>query len=195
MVISTTQARDVWAYPLWLCMPVCGILILNQACGTDRQREEAMSAANEINRLIDQVYTIELLLKSFHAKPRSYDGLTIYDSETHTLKIIAENEGISQTQLSERTFRTKGATSLMVDKLIEKGLIRRQRTPDDQRRYFLALTDKGRAVHLSHLAYDKAHAEMVAAASGIGQEDLKLTNGVLERLITFYEKYQQAKDV
>ena len=72
-------------------------------------------------------------------------------TEAHTLKMIALNEGISQTELSEQMYRTAGATSVMVDKLVEKGLVHRQRVDGDQRRYLLTLTDRGRLVHASHI--------------------------------------------
>ncbi len=57
----------------------------------------------------------------------------LYTNEVHTLKIIAQNEGITQKQLTDKMFRTKGATSVMIKKLEKKGLIIRQEDKMDAR--------------------------------------------------------------
>lgn len=148
-----------------------------------------MSVANEINHLINQIYTAELILKGFHVRPRAYGDTVLYDSETHTLEVIADNEGITQTQLGELTFRTKGATSIMVDKLIQKGLVYQQRDENNRRRCQLFLTELGRTVNKAHKAYDAAHSERIAALSGIDEEDLHEVNETLSHLIDVYMQF------
>lgn len=150
-----------------------------------------MSVENEINQLINQIYTVELVLKTFHARPRKYEGVLLYDSEAHTLEVIAGNEGISQTQLGELTFRTKGATSIMVDKLIEKGLICQQRIKSNRRCCALTLTDLGHAVNQAHMAYDAAHAKMVAESVKIDEASLHSANQILTCIIDFYTNFPQ----
>ena len=109
-----------------------------------------MTAEKEIAHLINQLYTVETLMKVFHRDPHSYCGVTLYDCEAHTLEKIAENEGLSQAQLTRMTFRTKGATSVMVDKLIQKGLVYRDRPEKDRRQCLLRLTENN-ILYLSDL--------------------------------------------
>lgn len=151
-----------------------------------------MSVENEISQLINQIYTVELVLKTFHARARKYEDVLLYDSEAHTLEVIAGHEGISQTQLGELTFRTKGATSIMVDKLIEKGLVCQQRMENNRRCCTLTLTDLGRAVNQAHMAYDAAHAKMVAESVEIDAASLHTANQILSRLIDFYTTFPEA---
>lgn len=148
-----------------------------------------MSAAKEINRLINQIYTAELILKAFHARPHTYGDTVLYDSESHTLEVIADNQGITQTQLGELTFRTKGATSIMVDKLIQKGLVSQKRDESNRRRCRLFLTELGRMVNKAHKDYDAAHSERIAALSEMNEEALHETNETLSHLIDVYTQF------
>lgn len=148
-----------------------------------------MSTIDEISTLIDQLYTMDRILTAMQKRPIEYAGVSLHANEAHTLKAIAQNEGISQTELSDRMFRTKGATSVMVDKLVEKGLVHRQRVDGDQRRYLLTLTEQGRLVHRQHLAYDEAHARWAADRLGLEKDSLQVTNQVMEQLIHFYSEH------
>ena len=148
-----------------------------------------MSTPDEISTLIDRLYMMDRLLNAMQKRPIEYAGVPLHANEAHTLKIIAQNEGISQTELSDRMFRTKGATSITVDKLVEKGLVARQRVDEDQRRYLLTLTDLGRCVHMQHLAYDEAHARWAAEKLGVDEHSLRITNQTLDQIIQFYSRH------
>ena len=77
---------------------------------------------DKFSKLIDQFYTIEKVVNDLEKAPRSYGtNQKFYSNETHTLKKIAEHEGISQKELSVKMYRTKGATSVMIEKLLKKG--------------------------------------------------------------------------
>ena len=117
-----------------------------------------MSSINEIAKLVESLYAVDRILTAIQKKPNEYAGISLYASEAHTLKLIAQNEGISQMELSEQMYRTKGATSVMVDKLVEKGLVNRNREEGNQRRYLLTLTELGRVVSQAHMDYDDEHA-------------------------------------
>ena len=150
-----------------------------------------MSASNEINHLINQLYTVELIMKALRVRPRSYFDIELYDNEAHTLEMIVENEGLSQAELTERMFRTKGSTSVMVDKLIKKGLVSREKLETDRRYCILTPTEKGRKVNQAHINYDMEHARLVAESINLKEEELKETNRILEHLIEFYTDFQK----
>ena len=148
-----------------------------------------MPTVEEISKMIEQLYTMDRIISAMQKKPHDYGGELLYANEAHTLKAIAQNEGISQTELSDLMFRTKGATSIVVDKLVEKGLVNRRRVDQDQRRYLLSLTELGRQVHDRHLARDEAHAQWVAEQLGLEEDALRTTNDALSRFIQFYSDH------
>lgn len=57
---------------------------------------------------------------------------------------IAQNEGISQTGLVERTGIDRSTLADVVRRMIGKGLIQRKRTRQDARTYAVKLSEKGR---------------------------------------------------
>ena len=60
-----------------------------------------------------------------------------------TLTLIGANPGISQTTLSQAAGRDKSSMTPVVDDLVRRGLVARQRTHDDRRAYRLRLTPAG----------------------------------------------------
>lgn len=68
-----------------------------------------MNYPKEFDELVDSFYEIERILNALEKKPRTYGAENLlYSGEAHTLKIIAENEGLTQKALSELMYRTKG---------------------------------------------------------------------------------------
>jgi MarR family transcriptional regulator, temperature-dependent positive regulator of motility len=62
------------------------------------------------------------------------------------LVAVAENEGLSQTDLVERTGVDRSTLADIVKRLKEKGLLQRRRTKEDARAYAVKLTEDGRRV-------------------------------------------------
>ena len=61
-----------------------------------------------------------------------------------TLTLISRNPGISQTGLSHASGRDKSSLTPVVEDLVHRGLIQRQRTRNDRRTYRLSLTPLGK---------------------------------------------------
>lgn len=59
---------------------------------------------------------------------------------------LGNTPGMSCKSLSERTLITKGTLTGILDRLLEKGLIRRQVDEHDRRSVFVALTPEGEAL-------------------------------------------------
>jgi len=62
-----------------------------------------------------------------------------------TLTLIAENPGISQTALSRANGRDKSTLTPLLNDLVKRGLVARERTKTDRRTYRLTLTTEGQA--------------------------------------------------
>jgi DNA-binding MarR family transcriptional regulator len=60
------------------------------------------------------------------------------------LSTLTEREGMSQQELAERLYVTKGNVSGLLDRMVEAGLVERRAIPGDRRSNGLHLTPKGR---------------------------------------------------
>lgn len=59
------------------------------------------------------------------------------------ISTLTEREGISQRELAERLYVTKGNVSGLIDRLVEAGLVERRSIPEDRRSHALHLTPAG----------------------------------------------------
>jgi MarR family transcriptional regulator, organic hydroperoxide resistance regulator len=89
------------------------------------------------------------------------------------LTTLTEQEGVSQQQLAERLYVTKGNISGLLDRLEEAGLVERRAAASDRRQYSIHLTDSGRA--MAERAIGVQH-KWIASTLG------RMTEGQLEAL-------------
>ena len=148
-----------------------------------------MTKIKEALRLLENLYMVERIVTAMEKEPKYYGTEELlYTNEVHTLKIIAQNEGITQKQITDKMFRTKGATSVMIKKLEKKGLIIRQEDKMDARILRLYLTDKGKTVNEVHLKYDEDKMSELMREVSLSDEEVNSTNHVLELFIDFAGK-------
>jgi DNA-binding MarR family transcriptional regulator len=88
-------------------------------------------------------------------------GLSI--AQFDLLSNMSEREGLTQQELAERLFVTKGNVSGLVDRLAAAGLVERRSLPGDRRSHALHLTAEGRALTEQGLALQR---RLVAATLG-----------------------------
>ena len=86
------------------------------------------------------------------------------------LSTLTEREGLSQQELAERLYVTKGNVSGLLDRMVEAGLVERRTIPGDRRSNALHLTPKGRALAEQGIAAQKAYVE--ATLGSLRAEDL-----------------------
>ncbi|HEX8665252.1 MAG TPA: MarR family transcriptional regulator [Beijerinckiaceae bacterium] len=73
------------------------------------------------------------------------------------LSTLTEREGLTQQELAERLYVTKGNVSGLVDRLVEAGLVERRAIDGDRRSHALHLTDKGRDLAAQGIAAQQAY--------------------------------------
>ena len=104
------------------------------------------------------------------------------------LSTLTEQEGISQSELAERLYVTKGNVSGLVDRLVQAGLVERRAIAGDRRSYAMHLTPEGRRLAEAGMATQR---DFVASTLG------KLPTGdlvELDRLVLAWRDLARALD-
>ena len=63
------------------------------------------------------------------------------------LKRIADDEGCSQKEIAEKTYKDPASITRIIDALSKKDLVERRPQPTDRRRYDMYLTKKGKELY------------------------------------------------
>lgn len=87
--------------------------------------------------------------------PHQYGGEILYQSEMHFLQAVGDTPNITITLISQQLGKTKSACSQMVRKLIKKELIVQERNQNNNREYYLNLTQKGIDIYHAHEKFDR----------------------------------------
>jgi DNA-binding MarR family transcriptional regulator len=70
----------------------------------------------------------------------------ITGAQLFVLRVLAEHPGLSINELAERTMTHQSSVSVVVSRLVARGLVARTPAPDDRRRQLVTLTPRGRAL-------------------------------------------------
>ena len=89
--------------------------------------------------------------------------LNLSTAQCDVLTTLTEAEGISQQDLAQRLYVTKGNISGLVDRLVEAGLVQRRSLNGDRRSHSIFLTEPGRKLALEGIA---AQRDFVATSLG-----------------------------
>lgn len=102
------------------------------------------------------------------------NGKAYSPAEVHMITRIAENPGITVTELARRGNRTKGAISQVVKRLEEKGLVEKRKNTENCSRTLLFATEEGRRLGQCHKERDQQRIEQMEKQleAQVGQEAL-----------------------
>lgn len=91
-------------------------------------------------------------------------------SQFDLLSTLTESEGMSQQELADRLYVTKGNVSGLVDRLVAGGLVERRPLPTDRRSHALYLTERGR--HLADTGLTIQHAYVMETLGRLAPGDI-----------------------
>jgi DNA-binding MarR family transcriptional regulator len=97
------------------------------------------------------------------------------------LQRLAEVRSLSVNELAKRTFTHQSTVSVVVTRLVGRGLVRRTRADDDARRAELALTGSGRV--LLQRAMLSALAQLIDALDAMPTSRLRLIGSCLDDVV------------
>ena len=87
------------------------------------------------------------------------------------LTTLSEKEGVSQQQLAERLYVTKGNISGLLDRLEDAGFVERRAAAADRRQYSIYLTEAGRAMAEKAIAVQ--HRWIASTLGRLSEADLE----------------------
>jgi len=125
-----------------------------------------------VNRLrVEMIDALERKLASFD----------ISAPQLIVLSSLASGEGGSAAALCKSISYDPGAMTRMIDRLEQKGLIRRVRDTEDRRLTNLQMTDEGKALYPQLLAAkDEVQAQFLR---GFSKEEMQMLEGLLNRMV------------
>jgi DNA-binding MarR family transcriptional regulator len=102
--------------------------------------------------LIHEMYTDLMLYEIENLKKGLMKDITI--NEIHTIEHIGHMNQGTMREIADCSRVRQSTMTVMIDKLIRKGMVERCRSENDRRVVLVRLTEKGEMAHLQH---DKLH--------------------------------------
>lgn len=95
------------------------------------------------------------LAEEYDALLHNYNGTILFQAESQMIKMIGDNPGITASEISKRFGKTGSASSQLIRKMKEKGWVRQERNPDNNRLYNLFLTEEGETIYQNHKQFEE----------------------------------------
>lgn len=150
------------------------------------KKQQLSRLAHQFADISDRYQQVE---QEYSKELHDYGTGELYTStEVHLVTRIEENPGITAKRIAEDTFRTKSAVSQMLTKLEGKGLIRREKDPDNGKQYFLYVTPKGAHLSQCHKAYDENAMPLEEMVALFGMDAVEKFADMMEYTIGFMRR-------
>ncbi len=107
-------------------------------------------------------------------------GLEITIEQWSILYHLWKEDGLSQQELCNRTFRDKPSITRLIDNLEKQKLVKRMPSKSDRRINLVCLSDSAR--ELQDKTIDLANLTMNEALQGINKEEIDVVKQVLQRV-------------
>lgn len=117
-------------------------------------------------------------------KPKHYgtDDL-LYAAEVHMIDTIGTHDEITTTSLAQLLGITKGAVSQTTAKLLDKGLIEKQTSPEKKTAICIRLSEKGQLVFdYHHNMHRNAQEKVQKLIDTLSPESLAAVQGIIDAL-------------
>jgi len=142
-----------------------------------RRRPAGADAAAAVTSVLN---SLRRVVRAFRAMAQTAeDVLGISGAQHFVLQKLADAPALSLNDLAARTMTHKSSVSVVVKRLVDRGLVRRQRSSADGRGIVLSLTAAGRRAMAR--APDSAQTRMIAALRRLPSRDLEAFAGLFVR--------------
>ncbi|MDP3393453.1 MarR family winged helix-turn-helix transcriptional regulator [Sediminibacterium sp.] len=107
-------------------------------------------------------------------------GLEITIEQWSVLYHLWKQDGLSQQELCNRTFRDKPSITRLIDNLEKQHMVKRVASPTDRRINLVQLTDA--AKDLQQITIDLANQTMAEALVGVDKKDIETVKSVFQKV-------------
>lgn len=138
----------------------------------------------QFNELLVSIST-NMMLHQMDGLKKDFLLRTLSFQEMHTIEIIGNLEEVTMGELARAAKVTQGTMSVMVKKLVKKGLVEKAGSPEDLRVVKARLTKKGRDAYLQHREmHMQATREWLSLVSEEEQEIMLMVLKKINRFLT-----------
>jgi DNA-binding MarR family transcriptional regulator len=127
-------------------------------------------AAAEDPTVAEVVDSLRAIIRELRRGGREAEQAGVHGAQLFAMQKLADGPAASLGELARRTFTDPSSVSVVVTRLVERGLVTRTVDSDDRRRVLIALTPAGRAI--VRRAPRAAQARLVAAAQALPERQL-----------------------
>ncbi|MEZ5557013.1 MAG: MarR family transcriptional regulator [Pseudomonadales bacterium] len=147
-----------------------------------REAADPVTLRNAQEPYLDPLHSVGYLTRiNFRAFSRALEKLTsqhgVSAGQWRFLRVLWEEDGITQRELADRTGTTEATTVRAVQGLLDAGFISRRRLSNDRRKMRIRLTARGRRLRTELLPLVIAVNER--ALKGISRRDVDIARRVL----------------
>ena len=139
----------------------------------DKRREEVAQVVDGLRRIVRALH---------ESHRRAEQRWQLSAAQLLVLQRLAEAPTLSVNELADRTFTHQSTVSVVVARLVNRGLVRRGRADDDARRAELALTGAGRA--LLRRAMSSAQAQLFDALDAMSSARLRVIAAGIDDVVS-----------
>jgi MarR family transcriptional regulator, organic hydroperoxide resistance regulator len=146
------------------------------------QNSPLMTTQAEAKRILNSIRQLVRALRLFDREAQTKHGISA--AQMFVLHTLSEEEALSLNELAERTATDQSSASVVVQRLVEAGLVTRTQNAQDRRHVELRLTSKGRTV--IRRSPPPAQQRILAAVESMSSRERKAFATMLE---TFVESF------
>ncbi|QVK19552.1 MarR family transcriptional regulator [Mycoplasmatota bacterium] len=136
-----------------------------------------------INQILVELFNHILLLEERNLKTHELKNLSI--TEVHIIEAVKKVDSPSMGEVASKLMVTVGTLSTSVNRLVQKGYIKNQRSEKDRRVVYLSLTEKGEEAYNIHEAFHDKMISKILSRTSVNDDELLLSS--LRKLLDFFE--------
>ena len=127
-------------------------------------------AVSDDPTVAEVVDSLRAIIRELRRGGREAEQVGVHGAQLFAMQKLADGPATSLGELARRTYTDPSSVSVVVTRLVERGLVTRTVDSDDRRRVLIALTPAGRAI--VRRAPRAAQARLVSAAQRLPERQL-----------------------
>lgn len=148
------------------------------------QKEQWFSDAFE------KIYKSIVWIQEDRLRHSQFNNLSF--KELHVINAISMYEQKTASQVAKQLHLTPATLTSTVNRLCNKGYVKRLRQASDRRVIRLSLTRKGRLIYRAHDAFHKAVVKNFV--KGLSDEQVAVVEGAMQNLLAFLDRQLSEED-